>query len=318
MYWTAALAKLKKVFSLLIALFLLSCSNSSDSEQEVRIALVMKSLANEFFATMAKGAEEHQQQTPGRYELIVNGIKDERDLSRQVAIVDEMVALRVDAIVIAPADSKALIPALKKAKAAGIVVVNIDNKLDQELLAKEQVKIPFVGPNNLTGAQRVGAVLADNLSPGDQVLMLEGTRTSFNAQQRARGFELAMKEADIKIVDSQSANWEMREANIITASMLTRYPDIKGILAGNDSMAMGALAAVKTIGKLGAIQIVGFDNISAVNQAIAAAEILATVDQHADKLAAYGIDYALALLADENAILADRETPVDLVTAKDI
>ena len=318
MYWTAALASLKKVFSLLIALFLFSCSNSSDSEQGVRIALVMKSLANEFFATMAKGAEEHQQQTPGRYELIVNGIKDERDLSRQVAIVDEMVALRVDAIVIAPADSKALIPALKKAKAAGIVVVNIDNKLDQELLAKEQVKIPFVGPNNLTGAQRVGAVLADNLSPGDQVLMLEGTRTSFNAQQRARGFELAMKEADIEIVDSQSANWEMREANIITASMLTRYPDIKGILAGNDSMAMGALAAVKTIGKLGAIQIVGFDNISAVNQAIAAGEILATADQHADKLAAYGIDYALALLADEKAILADRETPVDLVTAKDI
>ena len=79
-----------------------------------------------------------------------------------------------------------------------------------------------------------------------------------------------------------------------------------------------ALAAVKTIGKLGAIQIVGFDNISAVNQAIAAGEILATADQHADKLAAYGIDYALALLADEKAILADRETPVDLVTAKDI
>ncbi len=267
---------------------------------------------------MAKGAEEHQQQTPDRYELIVNGIKDERDLSRQVAIVDEMVALRVDAIVIAPADSKALIPALKRAKAAGIVVVNIDNKLDQELLAKEQVKIPFVGPNNLTGAQRVGAVLANNLSPGDQVLMLEGTRTSFNAQQRARGFQMAMNEAAIEIVDSQSANWEMREANIITASMLTRYPNIKGILAGNDSMAMGALAAVKTIGKLDAIQIVGFDNISAVNQAVAAGEILATADQRADRLAAYGIDCALALLADEKAILADRETPVDLVTAKDI
>ena len=80
--------------------------------------------------------------------------------------------------------------------------------------------------------------------------------------------------------------------------MLTRYPDIKGILAGNDSMAMGALAAVKTIGKLGAIQIVGFDNISAVNQAIAAGEILATADQHADKLAAYGFDYDLSLLTD--------------------
>tara|TARA_S200000501_G_C20775464_1_gene722475 strand:- start:330 stop:1286 length:957 start_codon:yes stop_codon:yes gene_type:complete len=318
MSWTATLTSLKKVFTLLSALFLFSCGDTSDSERGIRVALVMKSLANEFFATMAKGAEAHQQKMPDRYELIINGIKDERDLSRQVAIVDEMVALRVDAIVIAPADSKALIPALKRAKGAGIVVINIDNKLDQELLAEEEVKIPFVGPNNLTGAQRVGAVLADNLSPSDQVLMLEGTRTSFNAQQRARGFELAMNEAAIEIVDSQSANWEMREANIITASMLTRYPDVKGILAANDSMAMGALAAVKTIGKLDAIQIVGFDNISAVNQAVTAGEILATADQHADKLAAYGIDYALTLLADENAILEDRETPVDLVTAKDI
>ena len=72
-----------------------------------RIALVMKSLANEFFATMAEGARRHlSASTPGTFELIVNGIKDERDLSRQVALVDEMVAQGVNAIVIAPADSE--------------------------------------------------------------------------------------------------------------------------------------------------------------------------------------------------------------------
>ncbi len=61
-----------------------------------RIALVMKSLANEFFATMAEGAKQHQRKHAGDYELIVNGIKDERDLSRQVALVDEMIAQGVN------------------------------------------------------------------------------------------------------------------------------------------------------------------------------------------------------------------------------
>src|SRR5262249_49814888 len=62
-----------------------------------RVALVMKSLANEFFKTMADGAEKHQREHADAYELIVNGIKDERDLSRQVALVDEMIAQGVAA-----------------------------------------------------------------------------------------------------------------------------------------------------------------------------------------------------------------------------
>ena len=87
----------------------------------------MKSLANEFFSTMAAGAETHQKDHSGDYSLVVNGIKDERDLSRQVALVDEMVSSGVNAIVIAPADSKALVPALRRAVEAGVVVINIDN-----------------------------------------------------------------------------------------------------------------------------------------------------------------------------------------------
>src|SRR5690349_5655802 len=70
-----------------------------------RIALIMKSLANEFFKTMAEGARKHQAEHSSDYELIINGIKDERDLKRQVDLVEEMIAQRVEAIVIAPADS---------------------------------------------------------------------------------------------------------------------------------------------------------------------------------------------------------------------
>ena len=280
-----------------------------------RIALVMKSLANEFFSTMADGARKHQADHVEQYELIVNGIKDERDLSRQVALVEEMVAAGVDAIVIAPADSKALAPALRRAMQAGVVVVNIDNRLDVEVLAQEKITIPFVGPDNLAGAKKVGDYLAAKLRPGDSVAILEGIRTSFNAQQRLEGFQLALHEAQLETVDSQSAEWEMSKANTVAASMLSEHPEIKAILAANDSMALGAIAAIKSAGR-NDVLVVGFDNISAVQEAIRAGRVLATADQHGDQLAVFGIEAALKLLGDPAAGAADVETPVDLITAE--
>jgi len=286
--------------------------------EKPKIALVMKSLANEFFSTMAEGAKKHQAQNSDQYELVVNGIKDERDLARQAAIVDEMIAAKVQAIVIAPADSKALVPVLRRAKQAGVVVVNIDNKLDDDVLKAENLSVPFVGPNNLLGAKAVGDHLAKFLQAGDKVAVLEGIRTSFNGTQRRLGFEQAMKAAQIQIVDSQSANWETNQANTIAASMLNSHADLKAILAANDSMALGALAALKAANKSNDVQVVGFDNISAAQDAIRQGTMLATADQHGDQLAVFGIEYAMKLVQDVNTKLLDRETPVDLITAESL
>ncbi|MEM7474126.1 MAG: sugar ABC transporter substrate-binding protein [Planctomycetota bacterium] len=293
-----------------------SASNAGTNEgsEKPRVALIMKSLANEFFSTMAKGAETHHAEHPDDYDLIVNGIKDERDLSRQVALVEEMVAAGVNAIVIAPADSKALVPALRRAQKSGIVIINIDNKLDDEVLQQEGITIPFVGPDNQAGAKKVGDYLATKLNGAEsKVAILEGIRTSFNAQQRLKGFEAAMSEAGIGIVDSQSAEWEMSSANAIAASMLSEHPEIDAILAANDSMAMGAIAAVKSAGRSGEVQIVGFDNITAVQAAIKEGKVLATADQYGGKLAIFGIEAALKELAGEGKG-EDIETPVDLIT----
>jgi ribose transport system substrate-binding protein len=310
------------LLSICIPLAIVGCqpnaSNTSSppaSPDKPKIALVMKSLANEFFSTMAEGAKQHQSQNSQQYELVVNGIKDERDLARQAAIIDEMIAAKVQAIVVAPADSKALVPVLRRAKRAGLVVVNIDNKLDEEILNAESLSVPFVGPNNLLGAKSVGQHLAKSLKPGDQVAVLEGIRTSFNATQRRLGFEQAMKDAGMQIVDSQSANWETNQANTIAASMLNAHPDLKAILAANDSMALGAMAAIKAANKTDTVQVVGFDNISAAREAIRQGKMLATADQHGDQLAVYGIELALKLLQDPKSLPEDRETPVDLITA---
>jgi ribose transport system substrate-binding protein len=304
-----------KICCLALAILLLASCNKAPQPAKPRIALVMKSLANEFFKTMQDGATAHQQAHAAEYELIANGTKDELDLSRQVEIVEQMIAQQVQAIVIAPADSKALVPVCQRAQAAGIVVINIDNKLDAAVLAERNLRIPFVGPDNRKGARLAGEALARRLKPGDEVAILEGVPTAFNAQQRKAGFEDAMKSAGMNIVSSQSASWETAKANQVAAALLVEKPELKAILCANDSMALGAVAAIRAAGKAEQIRVIGFDNIQAVRQLLKDGQVLATVDQHGDQLAVYGIEYALESLKNKT-FPADRETKVDLITAE--
>jgi len=278
-----------------------------------RVALVMKSLANEFFLTMENGAKAHQKAHVADYDLIANGIKDELDVSKQIDLVEQMIAQRVNALVIAPADSKALVPVCKKAQQAGIAVINIDNKFDDAVLAQSQVKFPFVGPDNRKGSKAVGDYLAKKLKLGDKVAIVEGAPNAFNGQQRKLGFEDAMKAAGMSIVSSQSGYWETDKANQVVAAMISEHPDLKAILCANDSMALGAAAALRAGNKLGQILVVGYDNIAVMQQLLKEGQVVATADQHADKLAVFGIEYALDVLKTK-AAPADRETPVDLVT----
>lgn len=278
------------------------------------VALIMKSLANEFFVTMAEGAREHQASHDDQYQLIVNGIKNEIDLAQQVALIDQMISSGVDAIVIAPADSKALVPALARAAAAGIVIVNIDNRLDTGILSEYDLHIPFVGPDNFLGAEEVGRYLASQMVPSQAVAILEGVPTAFNSQRRTAGFVKAMADADLPVVAQQSAQWDQTQAVTVTSGILVQHPELAAILCANDNMALGAVAAVTQAGKGGQIKIVGFDNISAVRKLIEDNKVLATVDQHADLLAVYGIEYALEAMH-SGTVMPDKSTPVDLITA---
>lgn len=278
-----------------------------------RVALVMKSLANEFFQTMAEGAKKHQATHVADYDLIVNGIKNETDLAEQVGLVEQMISQGVQAIVVAPADSKALITVLKRAKDAGVLVINIDNKLDAGTLKQAGLTIPFVGPDNRAGAKAVAEVLAKKLKAGDEVAIIEGVTTAFNGQQRRAGFEDAMNAAGMKIVSTQSGQWEMDKANTVASGILAANPNVKALLCANDNMALGAAAAVQAAGKSGQVQIVGFDNIAAIKPLLADGRVLATADQHGDQLAVFGIEAALKILKDKSTP-TDQQTPVDVVT----
>lgn len=306
---------LPRLLLLALALAAPACKPSASAPTDTgkpKVALVMKSLANEFFSNMAEGAKKHQAAHDGDYELLVSGIKNETDLAEQVNLVEQMVAQGAKAIVIAPADSKALVPALKRAQKAGVLVINIDNKLDADVLQQAGLKVPFVGPDNREGAKRVGETLAKKLKAGDEVAIIEGITTAFNGQQRRAGFEDAMKAAGMNIVATQSGQWEMEKANTVAAGILSAQPNLKALLCANDNMALGAAAAVQAAGKTGQVLIVGFDNISALQPLLADGRVTATADQHADQLAVFGIEAALKVLKG-GASPEDQTTAVDVI-----
>ncbi|CAI8839111.1 D-ribose/D-allose-binding protein [Pseudomonas sp. IT-P44] len=295
----------------------LPVSSAFADTEKPKVALVMKSLANEFFLTMEDGAKAYQKDHSADFDLISNGIKDETDTAGQTRIVEQMILAKVNALVIAPADSKAMVPVIKKAIDAGITVVNIDNQLDPAVVKSKNINVPFVGPDNRKGARLVGEYLAKQLKAGDEVGIIEGVSTTTNAQARTAGFKDAMEAAQIKVVSLQSGDWEIDKGNKVAASILSEYPQVKALLAGNDSMAVGAVSAVRAAGKAGKVQVVGYDNINAIKPMLKDSRVLATADQFAARQAVFGIETALKIVKGEkvdsgtNGVI---ETPVELVT----
>ena len=104
----------------------------------------------------------------------------------------------------------------------------------------------------------------------------------------------------------------MEKANGVAAGILAANANLKALLCANDNMALGAAAAVQAAGKVGQVQIIGFDNIAALKPLLADGRVLATCDQHGDKLAVFGIEAALKVLKDKTTP-ADQQTPVDVV-----
>jgi ribose transport system substrate-binding protein len=276
------------------------------------VGLVMKSLANEFFQNMMEGAEAHAAQR-GDYELRAVGMQNETDFESQINAVENFITQGVDAIVIAPADSKAMVRPIKKAIAAGITVVNFDVALDADAKAQQGLELAFVGPDNRGGAKMAGDALAEAVGAGAKVVIIEGNPGADNATQRRLGFEDAVAEHSLDLLDSRTAHWETEEANQVFSTMLTAHPDLQGVMAANDSMAIGVVKALENAGRSDII-VVGFDAIPAVLPMIEDGRMLASVDQFGQQMAANAIDLALDVVAGGPELEGWVTTPIELVT----
>jgi ribose transport system substrate-binding protein len=277
----------------------------------------MKSLANEFFKQMQAGAEEYAAKNTDKFEFKAVGMKDERDFAAQVDAVENFVTQQYDIIVIAPADSKAMVTPIAKALKAGIVVINIDVALDEEAKKAAGVDLAFFGPDNRLGAKMAGDALAKTLGEGGKVVILEGNPEADNAKQRKMGFDDSVAEGKLTLLDSKTAHWETEEANTLMTNFMTQYPDIQGAMCANDSMALGAVKAIEAAGKIDKILVVGFDNIPAVQPLILEDKMLATVEQYGAQMAVIGIEYGMRTMAGET-FTGWVKTDLKLITKKEL
>ena len=161
---------------------------------------------------------------------------------------------------------RALVAPLARAIKAGIVVINIDVALDEQAKKQAGISLAFVGPDNRAGAKLAGDELAKALGKGGKVVIIEGNPGADNAQQRKLGFEDAIKAGKLQLIDSRTAHWETEEANSVFSNILTAHPEIQGVMAANDSMALGVIKAIDAAGKSGKIKVVGFDNTRLCNR----------------------------------------------------
>ncbi|MGQ5523022.1 substrate-binding domain-containing protein [Chitinimonas sp. PSY-7] len=283
------------------------------------VGVVLKSMRNEFFQQMAEGAKTHYLQHSNEYELALSGVQEETDVKGQEAIVQQLIARRASALVVVPADSVDMLPVLITAMNAGVLVINMDNKLDDRALAAAQVNVPFVGPSNYNGAKSVGAYAVQGLPGGSKIGLIEGAPGSINAKARSDGYREALRTAGMEVAGIRSGFWEVVGGEKAAHELLEGEPGIRALLCGNDNMAIGAVKAVEALGLKGKVAIAGYDNIPAIRPYIADGRIIATADQYPAKQAEYALDLVLKALSrsvTQESLPNIIATPVQLIKRK--
>ena len=277
--------------AVMAAFVLTACSSSkptSDtSSGPKRIAIMTPSHDNPFFKSEAEAAADQARKLG--YDVLVNSHDD--DANKQDQLYDVAIARKVSAIVLDNAGADASIAAVEKAKRAGIPSILIDREINATGAAAAQIV-----SNNYQGATLGAEEFVRLMGEKGDYIELVGRESDTNASVRSRGYhDVLDKYPDLKMVGRQSANWDQREAFQKTETMIQGNRGIKGVIAGNDTMALGAMAALKAAG-LGQVIVVGFDGSPDAIASIKAKEMRATVLQPAAGLARMAVDQAHRLI----------------------
>ncbi|RVI56330.1 D-ribose ABC transporter substrate-binding protein [Sinorhizobium meliloti] len=236
------------------------------------IAIITPSHDNPFFKAEAVGAEAKAKELG--YETLV--LVHDDDANKQSQLIDTAIGRGAKAIILDNAGSEASIAAVQKAKDAGVPSFLIDREINATGVAVSQIV-----SNNYQGAQLGAEEFVKLMGESGNYVELLGREADLNAGIRSKGYHDVIDEyPEMKMVAQQSANWSQTEGYSKMETILQANPDIKGVISGNDTMAMGAIAALQAAGRKDVI-VVGFDGSNDVRDSIKSGGIKATVLQPA-------------------------------------
>jgi ribose transport system substrate-binding protein len=304
--------KLRRLALCALCLTTAACNRGAAATAKPTVALVVKTLNNQFFIDMEAGARAAADSLG--FELIVQAPEREIDVERQLQIVENLIQRRVNVLLLVPNGSKEIVPGVLKANAAKIPVVIVDTRVDAATLAAAGgVVATFIGSDNEDGGRMAGAYLVERRGGTGRVAVLEGVPGHETADARLRGFRKAIAAAPgMTIVASQPANMERDQGFSVTQNILQAHPDITALFACNDVMALGAIEAIAAAGKSATIAVVGFDAQDDARKAIAAKRMAATIAQNPREMGRMAVLTAARLMKGET-VPAEQPVAISLV-----
>lgn len=250
---------------------------------EKLIVVITPSHSNPFFKTEADVAVAKAKELG----YAAQAYSHDDDASKQSNYIDTAIANKAAAIVLDNAGADVTIAAVQKAKDAGIPTFLIDREINATGIAAAQIVA-----NNYQGVQLVAEYFVELMQETGDYVEFVGRESDTNAGVRSRSYHDVIDQyPDMKMVARQSANWSQPEAFQKMESIIQANPGIKGVICGNDTMAMGAMAALKAAGK-GNVFVVGFDGSNDVRDSILGGDIKATGLQPAARIAAMAVEQA--------------------------
>ena len=257
-------------------------------EKELHFAYVTKTLINEFWQDVAAGVKSEA----GKYNIKVDvqAAKDESSMVEQLNMAQTVASQKPDALLLSPQSDSNLVPVIKAARAANIPTVIIDD-------ARTNGASVYIGTDQVAIGAEAATYFHDADPKGGKVAQIEGAAGSPNARLRIQGFKEELKKyPDLQLVASQPGNWDRLTALNATTNILRQHPDLVGVYANNDGMALGVYEAVKNAGDADKVAVVGTDGIREAKKSIKAGAMRATVAEFPFEEGKLGVDVALRLL----------------------
>jgi ABC-type sugar transport system substrate-binding protein len=245
---------------------------------------------NPFWAAVEQGAVEAGEAYG--VDVTVLAPPTESDVTAQIAQIEDAVTQGAGGIAVAPTDPEALAPAIASALEAGVKVVFVDSNGSNE-------GVTFIGTNNEVGAALAGQYLCDNVAEGGKVAILQGIISTTTGILRADGGRAAVTECGLDLVAELPADWDTPKGQAVTEDILTQHPDLAGIFASNDNMALGALEALRLQNLLDQVVLVGFDANPNAAEAILAGEMEATIAQNPYNMGWLSVENLIRLINGE-------------------
>jgi|YelNatPaOPRAMG01_1025707.scaffolds.fasta_scaffold04175_2 ribose transport system substrate-binding protein len=285
--------KMKLIFLVFLGIFFLvlvgcrserTAAGGGTTSRTYKIAVIPKGTTHEYWKAVQAGAIKAGQELG--VEIFWKGPQKEDDRSQQIQVVEDFISRKVDGIVLAPLDDRALVRPVDEARQEGIPVVIIDSNLQGENY------LSFVATDNYQGGVIAARRLAEIMGKKGKIFLIRYLEGSASTTFREQGFldTITKEYPEIEfLVKDQYAGTTTESAYQLTENLLSRFPQVEGIFAPNESSTFGALRALQEAGLAGKIKFVGFDSSAKLIEALKNKELHGLVLQDPVKMGYLGV-----------------------------